>query len=98
MKIGLCKGRHEIPGVELYVFPKEIPTELLLDPDGLEKAAMVSLMMQDIELGEQVDLYATGLSVALLATLNALKGMGVACTVYHYNRDNGEYYPQSLRW
>ena len=39
-KFGLCLGRHNIPGVESYIFGNEIDP---LDLDGMEKQAREKL-------------------------------------------------------
>lgn len=44
----------------------------------------------------KLDLYVTGLSVALIAALNACRELGISVTLYHYDRDGGQYYPQSV--
>ena len=43
-----------------------------------------------------IHVYATGLTVALLATLNALRDAGCEVIVMHYDREKGEYYPQRI--
>ena len=43
-----------------------------------------------------INLYVTGMTVALIATLNACKGEGVSVTLYHYDRDTGNYFPQEV--
>ena len=43
-----------------------------------------------------LDLYVTGLSVALVAVLNAARVRGVSVTLYHYDRETGEYYAQEV--
>lgn len=86
--LGLCKGRHEIPGVDNYVYPTEVDP---LDLDGLQNAAV-----QAVAGVESVHLYVTGLTVALVAVINACKAEGVALTLYHFNRDTGDYYPQAV--
>lgn len=43
-----------------------------------------------------LDLYVTGLSVALVAVLNAARVRKVSVTLYHYDRETGEYYSQEV--
>ena len=40
-----------------------------------------------------LDLYVTGLTMALVAALNACRKLGIVVTLYHYDREGG-YYPQ----
>ena len=44
----------------------------------------------------KVALYATGLTVALLAAINAIKKLGGQITVMHYDRESGDYFPQEV--
>lgn len=41
-----------------------------------------------------IDLYVTGLTVALIAVLNVCHRAGVAVTLRHFDRATGGYYPQ----
>ena len=43
-------------------------------------------------------IYVTGLTVALVATINACLRVGISVTLMHYNRDTGSYYPQDVRF
>ena len=42
-------------------------------------------------------IYGTGLTVALVAVINACLRVGISVTLMHYNRDTGSYYPQDVR-
>lgn len=44
-----------------------------------------------------INLYVTGLTVALIAVINAMRAEDVTITLWHYNKETGEYYPQELR-
>jgi hypothetical protein len=44
----------------------------------------------------ELRLYVTGLSVALVAVINACRWMGVDLTLLHFDRESGEYYPQMV--
>ena len=41
-------------------------------------------------------LYVTGLSVALVAALNACRGLGITVELLHYDRESGSYYSQEV--
>lgn len=43
-----------------------------------------------------INLYVTGLTIALISVINAMRGEDVTITLYHYDRDTGEYYPQEV--
>ena len=93
VKFGLCRGRHEIPGVENYIFPGEVNP---LDTKGLELDAVLALEAAG-DLSDGIDLYVTGLTVALIAVVNAAITHGIALTLFHFDRATGNYYPQELR-
>lgn len=94
VKLGLCgPGRHDIPGVSGFVFPADVDP---LDTDGLSKHAAKALCDAGLCEAGSLDLYVTGLSVALVAVVNACCERGIPLTVWHYNRDTGSYYPQPV--
>lgn len=41
-------------------------------------------------------LYVTGLSVALVAVINVCMRVGISLTLMHFNKENGDYYPQDV--
>jgi hypothetical protein len=88
--IGLCKGRHNIPFVndENYVFDeiKDIKDTAKLYNIAYEK-------LKDLN-GESIYLYVTGLTVALIATLNVCKFFNINVTLMHYDKDTNEYFEQ----
>lgn len=97
-KIGLCQGRHRIECVEDYIFPQEVNP---LDPDGLRESALRKLKevygaSKGNLWGRELHIYVTGLSVALVAALDAALSLALSVTVWHYDRESGEYYPQKL--
>ena len=90
LTLALCQGRHEMPAeVAGSIFEGEVNP---LDPQGLEEKASAVVAG-----AETVTIYVTGLSVALVAALNACKKASVKKVVLmHYNRDAGSYYPQEV--
>ena len=90
MNIGLCQGRHEIPNVENYIFPTEIDPLAVtkLQEDAKRKLTELNC--------KTVNLYVTGLTVALVAVLNAAKQLDITVKLWHYNRDEGNYYSQEV--
>ena len=94
-KFGLCRGRHEIRHknevVNDFIFNNEVNP---LDVNGLEQIALETLSA--IDNNEPVALYVTGLSVALIAVVNAAIKLDQELTLYHYDRETGDYYPQKL--
>ena len=84
---GLCEGRHEINGVTEYIFGNTIadPT----DTEGLKRKALAFFV-------ECINIYVTGLTVALIAAINAAKEIGASVTLYHFDRETGNYFEQSV--
>ncbi|OQA07947.1 MAG: hypothetical protein BWY65_01678 [Firmicutes bacterium ADurb.Bin373] len=87
-KMGLCRGRHDIPGVDNYIFPSQVDP---LDLAGMEAAAAAALAGV-----EALDLYVTGLTVALVAVINYCRQAGISLTLWHFDRESGDYYPQPV--
>lgn len=46
--------------------------------------------------GLRLNLYVTGLTVALIAALNVCRKEGLNVTLWHYDRVTGSYYPQKV--
>lgn len=89
--MSLCKGRHEIPeAVDGSIFGTEVDP---LNVEGLQAQAMETLSALEIR---HLDLYVTGLTVALIAALNACRSLGIAVTLWHFNRETGKYYSQDV--
>lgn len=89
-KMELCRGRHEIPdAVDGAIFPTAIDP---LDVAGIEAQAAVAVQGLD-----GLVLYVTGLTVALVAVINACHEADVPLTLMHYDRESGGYYPQGVR-
>ena len=88
VKMGLCRGRHDIPGVDSYIYPSQV------DPlDLAGQAATAAAALAGVEV---LDLYVTGLTVALVTVINHCHRAGIALTLWHYDRDSRSYYPQPV--
>ncbi len=87
--MGMCEGRHVIPQVTEYLFGTVINP---LDLEGLESTAAEKLQNVD-----SLDLYVTGLTVATVCVINVCANLGIALTLYHYDRETGNYYQQKVR-
>ena len=106
INIGLCAGRHEMP-VKDFIWQQ---IEKPMDFQGLEKDAKEWIKTQDLlNDGDPptVNLYVTGLTVALTSFLNAWESnVGTMefegfkrpqLNLLHYDRDTQTYEPQSWR-
>jgi len=93
---GLCNNRHDIP-VDDYVFGDNIkdPTNVSL----LEKQAkswLKSKFQNQDKQKKVLRLYVTGLTPALIATINAAHKQGIKVILFHYNRVTNDYFPQKV--
>ena len=88
--MSLCEGRHEIPqAIDGSIFGTELNP---LDLSGMETEARKQLHGV-----YTLNLYVTGLTVALVAVLNVCREQKIKVTLYHYNRETGDYYPQEVK-
>lgn len=93
MKVQLCESRHVVLGdIDGYIFPNTI--EDVTNVMELEEIALNSIT----KLGEtsHLDIYVTGLTVALIATLNVARKCNIDVTLLHYDRENGKYFSQHV--
>lgn len=89
LSMALCEGRHAIPNATNgAIFGNTINP---LDVSGLEETAFHKL-----EGVKALNLYVTGLSVALVAVINVCHRENIILTLWHFDRDSGNYYPQSV--
>lgn len=88
-KMGLIRGRHEIPDVDDYVFDDTIA-------DVTDLSAMESIIARKLDGCETLDLYVTGLTVALVEVIKYCNRNSIYLTLWHYNAETGEYFPQKV--
>ncbi|MGN1339171.1 MAG: hypothetical protein ACI4WS_02655 [Oscillospiraceae bacterium] len=88
-RLALCSGRHFIPEAEGSVFDHAVNP---LDVEGLEQEAR--FVLRDCT---ELDLFVTGLTVACVAVINACRERGIKLTLWHYDRERNEYYPQNVK-
>ena len=87
----LCKGRHSTPATDGAIFETEVNP---LDVTALESQAKERLESLNIT---RLNLYVTGLTVALIAVLNAARELGIKVTLWHFDRESGKYYSQEVK-
>lgn len=92
LKIGVCEGRHEMP-VDKYIYGQQVNP---LDVIGLETQAEKRLLELKGDCN-QLHLYVTGLTVAVIATLKMAMEMFDSVVLLHYNRDSNSYYQQKFK-
>lgn len=87
--LSLCEGRHEMPSeVEGSIFPNT------LNPTDLE--CMQQIVAEKLEGVEELSLYVTGLSVALVEVIKYCIENKVELALFHYNSATGKYYKQPV--
>ena len=90
VKMALCQGRHEIPeAVDGAVFGNSLNP---LDLEGMQGTVAAKLAGVTT-----LNLYVTGLSVALVEVINFCHANGVVLTLWHFDRETGSYYSQKVR-
>lgn len=88
-KLGLIRNRHQMP-VDDFIF------DVIDDVTDLDWLHQVSLDKLKCLSSNNVGIYVTGLSTALVAALNACRYLGINVELYHYNRDTDSYYAQQV--
>lgn len=95
MNIGLVKGRHLIPNVNKFLFTEEITD--VTDVKAIEAMADSAIKALPTPISRVLNLYVTGLTVALIAVLNAVRrDERFTVKLWHFNSATGEYFAQSV--
>lgn len=88
-RLSLCEGRHNIPGVEGHIYPR-----IVKDPTDL--VGLASTAQEELKDCTELDLFVTGLSVALTTVIRYCADHGIPLTLYHYDKLTGEYFRQPM--
>ena len=83
---GLVRGRHEMP-VDGYLFDV---IENVLDFDQMRE-----VLEQRLQNVSELNLYVTGLTAATVEVMNYCVRHQVRLTLYHFDRESGEYVAQA---
>ena len=94
IKLGLVKGRHDIPDVTEYIYQGEVD-----DPSNIQELWRIADdyigdMSMDID---EIELYVTGLTPCLIEVLNVCRDYETKVTLMHYNPKTKDYYPQVVK-
>ena len=94
LNVALCAGRHNIPqATDGAIFPSVIAD--VTDTPALEQKA--KQMLTPFSNGRGcVNLYVTGLTVALVAAINVAIQYHINLILWHYDAQTGNYYPQRV--
>ena len=94
----LCRGRHSIPGAtDGAVFENtlaDIAAVLEMEETALKRLS--SLIASKNKAIDTLNLYVTGFTPALVATINAAHRLGLKIILWHYNRDTDNFFPQEV--
>ena len=94
-KLGLCEGRHEIAGVEGYVFPADFFADVgeMFDFPRMTRRIKEVFETYGLKPGADfsVELYVTGFTPALVEVLNFCTSNQIGVVLRHFNRDTGGY-------
>ena len=93
VKIGVCKGRHEMP-CDFYVFGSEIKDPTDVKSLELEAEASISALVKDSNI--RLEIYITGLTVAVIAVIKAAIKYSVNVVAMHYDIRTNKYYEQKI--
>lgn len=85
----LFNSRHNMPIEAPAVFPEYVHN--MFDFGALEKTAVSSLKTCETKTAV---VYVTGLTMAVIATVNACKALGLELVLMHYDKESGVYFPQ----
>ena len=87
-KMILCAARHSHPAID------GLPAIFEGDINPMDFNGMMKIAARKLKGVDALDLYVTGLTPALVATLNVCIINLIPCTLWHYNKDTGGYEPQ----
>ena len=97
MVAGLIRNRHALPPhVKDFVWDYDMTTDEILDVDWQERHC-IGWLRQNLQDGEYLNLYVTGLTQALVSMINACHQLDVPLTLWHYDRSSRDYYKQVVR-
>lgn len=94
MIAGLINNRYEIENVKSYIFSSIEDVTDVVSIQAQADAWVHNHMFMNMDY--HLNLYVTGLSIALVAVINACLKNKYSITLYHYNRETREYFPQDV--
>lgn len=111
--VGLCAGRHDIP-VSNYIFDEvrdvidfnnlnKVAEKFVLDNCNTHIINGQGLSQEGYDdvpvwTGNPIHVVVTGLTACTTAVMWACACYGVDLTLWHFNRENGEYVPQRFNF
>ena len=98
-RMALCEGRHETPSELISdgaVFNYSLTPDQIANPSLLKDLAGDRLIQVGLTKGDRLNLVVTGLTIALVSTMNACRDLGIELNLLHYNRDTNDYIKQII--
>lgn len=89
--VGLCEGRHELPGVKDFIFGE---IEDPMDFESLQDIAACWLEEVKKAKVDVIKLYVTGLTPALTSVIKMCAIRHMTLKLMHYDRETDSYKPQ----
>ena len=83
----LCAGRHKTPAKNGAIFENEVKNVKNLDK-------MYSIIKDKLDGYDEVIVYVTGLTVALVEVINFCQDYNIGLTLMHYDKETNSYYEQ----
>lgn len=107
LNLGLAENRHKIQGAtDGFVFTKWVPHSdhivAMLNDKAYRKIFKISSEKGFIDNDTNkikdvhINLYVTGLTVALISVLNVMSKENVTITLWHWNKYSQDYYKQDI--
>ena len=93
LNAGLVVGRHNITDVTDYIFTD---STLTLDPKSLRDLAVDGLNRLGVKSGDTLNLYITGFTPALTATIRVAFKNGILLNLFHYDVTTKSYIKDPL--
>lgn len=90
-KLGLVKGRHDLP-VEEYIFDKEI--ENPCDFKAMQAYVIGRFHVLGLGTVHEIEVYVTGLTAAAVTVINVARLFNIDIVFKHFDRSTGEYVSQ----
>ena len=99
LSMELCSGRHPIAqAVDGAIYPETVHS--VTQPNKLEEIAEEALQRKptygDLQEISRINLYVTGLTVCLIATLNVCRKADIKVTLWHYDKYTKSYFRQEV--
>ena len=102
--VGLCAGRHNLP-VKGYIYEdvrdvhdfdeiQRIADNFVRDNGGIRE--ITDDYGETVIVGKSLDVVVTGLTALTAAVMAACAWYGVSLTLWHFDRESGEYVPQTF--